>query len=494
MSLWLSAREVPPGPIELVAALVNHTGVEATFGVAATVDRWEDGSWVAHRQLVMCMDHWHCTAEMKAPGEGLAVEAIGLSATLDRVGPVERFTTDGLGVGWYRISQEANEGIVASGVIEVAEDAAPPAPLAPVDDPSISVSPPVVAPSSAATVDLSPLIPAPSGSQSIGDVEDAVDGLAETAAVQRWDGADWEPVTDVELLPTGSQGSALHRSADLPVLREGEYRLVRSGPHGDHVGRFWAASTSLSSASQTAEPPADGDEGTSADAAPAGWTPVRYEEVTFSVPPGWVEQEWSNCDLRTNVKGYYLRPPRQFPPEGGMGCATHAEHWDTRDTITLVLLPDELVPDPPPEGDPFATDAGLQGVRWENGERLVQYYFPGPRLAVSAYHSLAPQVHPEDVVRTISTTPRPSSDDGGEIEERVAVTLYHCGIYPLDHAGQRWEVPIGEQPFDATNAPATFVGAGTVERLPTGELAYTDDSGIQLRFVPDDDVDPQPCD
>ena len=31
-SLWLSAERVPEGPAELVAILVNHEGVDATFG------------------------------------------------------------------------------------------------------------------------------------------------------------------------------------------------------------------------------------------------------------------------------------------------------------------------------------------------------------------------------------------------------------------------------------------------------------------------------
>lgn len=41
-SLRITAERVPPGPIELVALLVNHEGSDATFGVLATVDRWAD--------------------------------------------------------------------------------------------------------------------------------------------------------------------------------------------------------------------------------------------------------------------------------------------------------------------------------------------------------------------------------------------------------------------------------------------------------------------
>src|SRR5918994_5212802 len=143
-SLWVSSGRIPPGPVELVAVLINHEGVEATFGVHAKVDRWDGSEWVPYGELVMCMDHWHCTAHIQSPGEVDAVPALGLTAQLGRPGPVERFTTDGLEPGWYRISQGSNERIVAATILEITEGVSAPAPLVAVDAPAISVTPAVV--------------------------------------------------------------------------------------------------------------------------------------------------------------------------------------------------------------------------------------------------------------------------------------------------------------------------------------------------------------
>jgi hypothetical protein len=240
-SLWLSAERVTPGPIDLVAVLVNHDGVEATFGVYATVDRWDGREWVAYGYLVMCMDHWHCTARVQPPGEEVAVPAIGLSAQPGRPGPVERFTIDGLHVGWYRISQEANERIVAAAIFEIAEDASLPAPLVPVDAPAISVSPAVVSPDGG-EINLYPLIPPrPDGSLSRQDVLDAIRGLSDVALIERWDGSAWQAAGEVDLRE--AEDADLTLAADLPPLPEGEYRLIREGPGGPHVGHFWVDGT-----------------------------------------------------------------------------------------------------------------------------------------------------------------------------------------------------------------------------------------------------------
>jgi hypothetical protein len=238
-SLLLSAERVAPGPVELVAVLVNHEGVEATFGVHSKVDRWEGGEWIPYGELVMCMDHWHCTARVQPPGGVEAVPALGLSAQPGSPGPVERFTTEGLDVGWYRISQEANEGIVAAAILEIAEDGSVPAPLVRIDAPAISVTPAVVSPDGG-EIYLYPLIPAPTGAQSREDVLEAIRGLSEVARIERWDGSSWVEVGEIRLREADDD---LARSAVLPPLLEGEYRLVRDGPRGPHDGHFWVGGT-----------------------------------------------------------------------------------------------------------------------------------------------------------------------------------------------------------------------------------------------------------
>ena len=234
-SLWLSAERVPPGPVELVALLVNHDGSDAMFGVWATIDRWDGREWVLYGELVMCMDHWHCTARVQPPGSIESVPALGLSAEPGRPGAVERFTPEGLDVGWYRISQEANEGIVAAAVFEIADGVPAPAPLVSIDTPAISVTPALLSPHGA-EIDLYPLIPAPTGAQSREDLMEAVRGLSEVARIEWWSGSTWDAAGEIQLREADDD---LARSAELPALPEGEYRLVREGPEGQHIGHFW---------------------------------------------------------------------------------------------------------------------------------------------------------------------------------------------------------------------------------------------------------------
>jgi hypothetical protein len=239
VSLWLSAERVPPGPVELVALLVNDGNSDVMFGVYAKIDRWNGDAWVPAGQLVMCMDHWHCTAQILSPGGSVEVPSIGLSPQPRVPGPVERFTTDGLQPGWYRISQVANEGITAAAVLEIADDAPAPAPLVPVDRPAISVSPALLSPTGGKVM-LYPLIPAGTGAQSRQDVEEAIRGLSEIARIERWDGSSWTAVQNVDLEKTGNDD--LVRSTTLPPLPLGVYRLVRKGPEMPHAGSFWVSS------------------------------------------------------------------------------------------------------------------------------------------------------------------------------------------------------------------------------------------------------------
>jgi hypothetical protein len=236
VELWLSADRLPPGPVELEGVLVDHEGVDATFGVFAEVERWDGNEWRSYGYLVMCMDHWHCTARIERSDGSVGVPAIGLGSRLGVPGPVERFTTDGLDVGWYRIMQTANEGVVATGIFEVTDGAPHPAPLVSLDAPAISISPALVSPGGD-EINLYPLIPAPDGSQSREDVLQAIDGLSETARIERWDGTAWDVIATVDLVRVA--GDSLQRSAILPSLEPGGYRLVRHGPEGPHVGQFW---------------------------------------------------------------------------------------------------------------------------------------------------------------------------------------------------------------------------------------------------------------
>ncbi len=275
VSLWLSTAEAEPGDTEIVAVLLNHTGVEATFGVGAMVERWDGQVWVRHRQLAMCLDHWHCTAEPTNLDDPLDVNDIGLVAEPESPGPPERFSTVGLVEGWYRISQTANEGHVASGLLHVVDGAEPPAPLWPTDEAAISVAPSIVSPDGG-PISLSPLVPPVDGGLSIDDIEEAVDGLAETASIERWNGSRWDPAGAVPLAADEDFG-LFARSTDLPPLAAGAYRLVRTGPDEPHVGNFWVV--------EDDDFDGEGSDGPATAVSPPVVTDPDCDDVILSVQP-----------------------------------------------------------------------------------------------------------------------------------------------------------------------------------------------------------------
>jgi hypothetical protein len=238
-SLWLSAQRVNVDePAELVAALVNHDGIDARFGVFATIDRWDGKAWRPHRELLMCLNGWNCGDDPRRVGGDISMADIELTAKQGTVGVPQRFTTEGLSRGWYRITQHANDDIVAQAIFEVALDADPVAPLDPTDQPAISVTPVVVSPEGS-TVELGALLPATDGAPAREDVARSVEGMEEVVSVEQWDGRDWQQVGTVTL--HSSLVDVLLRNADVPALTIGEYRFVRTGPNGSHSGRFWVA-------------------------------------------------------------------------------------------------------------------------------------------------------------------------------------------------------------------------------------------------------------
>jgi len=275
VSLWLSTAEAAPGDTEIVAVLLNHTGVDTTFGVAASVERWDGQEWVPHRLLAMCLDHWHCTAEPVSLDDPLDTPDIGLVAEPDSPGPPERFSTVGLAEGWYRISQTANEGDVASGVLHVVEGAEPQVPLWPTDAPAISVAPSIVSPDGG-PISLSPLVPPVDGGLSIDDIEEAVEGLAEAASIERWNGSGWDPAGEVPLAADEDVG-LFARSTDLPPLAPGAYRLLRTGSDEPHVGNLWVV--------DDADLDGEGSDGSAAAVSPPVVTDPDCDDVFLSVQP-----------------------------------------------------------------------------------------------------------------------------------------------------------------------------------------------------------------
>lgn len=212
-----------------------------------------------------------------------------------------------------------------------------------------------------------------------------------------------------------------------------------------------------------------------------GWRTVEYGDVAFDVPPGWFEQQPSPCDTRVNVRGYYLLPIRAEGPGGG-GCASPAEHWDTRDTLMLHLLPNELTFPVPSDAEAIVTDGGLEGFSWTNGERHTEYYFPDEHLRAASYRSLAPEVDPASVVATL----RPTGAAQPVAGTPVTVTLGHCYINPIVIDGQEW-VQRMERPGDSgvgtgSGTPG-FTGSGSFLVTGDAEALYMDGGGLKVPFV-----------
>lgn len=234
VSLWLSADQVPPGDVELAAVLVAHTGLDETFGILAQVERWDGDSWEPYGQYAMCLAEYECTAEILGLDVDVDLPDIRMTPAPGAPGPVQRFSTAGLDEGWYRISEVGRRDVAARGVVQVVEGAPTPAPLTPLGEPGISIEPALV-PSSGGAVGLIPLIPG-DGDQL--DDAAAVEGLDETAAIELWDGEGWTSASETWIHP-GMGDFPANGTLVVPSLEPGAYRVVRSGPDGDHTGRFW---------------------------------------------------------------------------------------------------------------------------------------------------------------------------------------------------------------------------------------------------------------
>jgi hypothetical protein len=181
------------------------------------------------------------------------------------------------------------------------------------------------------------------------------------------------------------------------------------------------------------------------------------------------------------------------------------------------------VPEPGPEPEPVevaVTDAEVVLVGVPSWDDTGTYLVPGyqftaddrsePMVPAVTDDVLAPppeepggQPEPEPVPlpAPVEPEPRPATPEttvaGPQPDPagtEVDITLWHCGIEPLEVDGQRWVAD--PPPFDETNAPPELTRHGTVTVAPDGGSAtYTDESGVTVDLVPvGDDWQPPPCD
>ena len=62
------------------------------------------------------------------------------------------------------------------------------------------------------------------------------------------------------------------------------------------------------------------------------------------------------------------------------------------------------------------------------------------------------------------------------------IELFHCGVTPPVFDGRTWRT--SGPSFDATNAPSTFSGSGSMTLDDEDHATYRDRRGAELRFVP----------
>ena len=233
--LWTSTPRVGRDRGPIVMAVLSPAPLEdVIFGVSGELDRWAGDSWVPHRRWTSCTVSMSCDGSLGGPDEELFTISIGL-----RLGSLERLALHGVAAGWYRLRKEANDGRVASTVIEVTDDQLASPPLPSTGGPQLDVSPALVLPAGAQAeswvIDTSG-----DGTSSLSSIEALDARLARTASVERWIDGAWQPAGVVELSERDACLGLTARRVSIPPLASGTYRLRRTDGAGIEVsGWFW---------------------------------------------------------------------------------------------------------------------------------------------------------------------------------------------------------------------------------------------------------------
>lgn len=227
--VWLSSERVRPGA-EVVGVLVDESGGGHVFDQYASVERWVDGAWVDRAEpLLWCLPADPCSAEVMEPGTMVDFQPVEIAPVPGEPGPAMRMSTAGLEPGWYRITHTSRAGTLASGVLEVADDASEAAPLAPLDGPALDVRPPMTSAAGGGPIAIHSV-----------DRDGRVANIATqpgTARLEHWRDGAWASAGDVAL--AALPGTAAAQAFTAPSLETGEYRVLRESPDGDAWGRFW---------------------------------------------------------------------------------------------------------------------------------------------------------------------------------------------------------------------------------------------------------------
>lgn len=232
VELWVSAEQVPPGSRIAVVAMTSDPTVEASFTLDAELEQWTDGAWVPVRQVDLCATPLDCSASDpdldSRPGSTVASTRHGAVGRLD-VAP-------DLAPGWYRLTQESAEGLVAHGRFEVAEDAPQPAPFDTDDAEPLYLGQTVLRFGTRYLVASSATWYS-GGSLSL--------TMPETLTVRTWDPDEgWQggatvPTSAVPSMDGGFPSPSSQTQAELPGLAAGAYRLEAETSSGTLAATFW---------------------------------------------------------------------------------------------------------------------------------------------------------------------------------------------------------------------------------------------------------------
>ncbi len=149
----------------------------------------------------------------------------------------------------------------------------------------------------------------------------------------------------------------------------------------------------------------------------------------------------------------------------------------------LVEVKDPLGHTVAQEGQPFLVRASAFNVESSGW----------PRLPKDAREALECQARKDDMgLVMVVQSEMPPLTEWLQPNSHV-VTLYHCGVNPTKFDGRTWAVPEEQVPFDELDAPASFVGRGTMAKVQDDKALYEDESGIEIVFRPENQVPDSYC-
>ena len=236
--LVLSPSTVPRSGAALTVTSVNPTARALSYGLPATLDRWNGTSWTPYRKAVIGMANASGASSLFPLDATLTTPAIGISAPAHGSGAVLQVRLPPLPAGFYRLSQDFTQGQNDShgkgdqtrgrlnGIFEVRPSDGPLSPPPAVDthQPNIQVSPAQVRSGGQVTL----TVVNPLGEEIT---------FNHYGTVDRWAGAVWQQYRGFSTEGGGLTGGGLYDLPDSGRLPDWARKDVRvaAPPHSSSV-------------------------------------------------------------------------------------------------------------------------------------------------------------------------------------------------------------------------------------------------------------------